>query len=477
MFISKVIKSIGGFLAVIIFSREAGASPLGTYYGFIAFIGILSIPTDLGIESAAEKRISEGKDRDTYLASAILLKSVIIIVPSVLLLLANNYINQYLGAELGYILVLILVIDQGAGLGMRVLRGELRVGETALIQTIHPLSWLTVGYYLYIQGYGVSALVYGHLFGTILTLVISWWKVETNVGYPSINACRSLFDYGKYSVVPSIGGTVYSWIDILILTLFLTEVGNITRGEIGAYENAWRLSLLALMISRSIETTIFPQFSQWDAEGATDRIEEVIPKAALPSLLVVIPAFAGTIVLSKDLLRVLFGSEFTVAWLVLIIFSGEKVIQSLYGVFARPLMAIDRPELSAYATITSIIVNIILNIVLIFEFGIIGAAAATTISFGLNTILHARYLNKFIKIDLPLFQAAWSAVVSLVMMLLVYITSSIIVINTIPDLIFVVLFGVIIYVIGILIYSPTRTAIWQMTKPIIGKFSSKVSVS
>nr|WP_244880104.1 polysaccharide biosynthesis C-terminal domain-containing protein [Natrinema pellirubrum] len=58
--------------------------------------------------------------------------------------------------------------------------------------------------------------------------------------------------------------------------------------------------------------------------------------------------------------------------------------------------------MAAYATIASISLNLLLNIVLIWEFGIVGAAIATTISFAANTTLHIYYLNRFIDINLPL---------------------------------------------------------------------------
>lgn len=117
--------------------------------------------------------------------------------------------------------------------------------------------------------------------------------------------------------------------DVIILTFFVSFGIGISRAEIGAYENAWRVSLVVILFSQAVSTVLFPQFSKWDSEGALHKIESAIPRALLPSLLLVIPAFVGTTVLSKDILSILFGEEFVVAWVALIILTGERY-SSLY---------------------------------------------------------------------------------------------------------------------------------------------------
>lgn len=465
--ISRTGKSLIGFLAIVIFSRRLGASSIGIYYSFIALLGLLSIPADFGISSATEKRISEGTDESSYLGGALILKIPIIIIISGLIFFSRDYVNYYLGAELAVPLVATLIIGEMGNLTLNVLRGELRVGETAIVEIIRPLCWLVLGYILYTYEYGVHGLVYGYLIGTLLMLLFGWWRMSTKISYPTTDHLRSLFDFGKYSIITTVGSYVYSWIDVAILTFFVVRTSSVVRGDIGAYENAWRLSLVVLVVSRSIGATVFPQFSRWSAENTTDRIEEMIPTVALPSLLVVIPGFVGITILSKDLLRILYGPEFTVAWLALIILAAEKILQSVHGVIARPLQAIDRPDLAAYATIISIITNVILNIILILEFGIVGAAIATAISFAINTLLHAYYLNMFLQINIPLRESGWCVVASIVMGISVYQVRSIVDISTIIDLLGIVGIGIVIYSAVLLTYKPIRSLGQQILKTII----------
>lgn len=454
--LAKVTAAITSFVAVVVFSRELGASPLGSYYPFIALLGFLSIPADIGIRSAAEKRISEGEDLSLYLGTAIALKAPFLIAVLIAILLLSPYIEQYLGRDLAVPLAIAIVVQEMARFSIYVLRGELRVGETAVVQTLRPIGWLLVGYLLLSSGYGVEGLVYGYIVGTMAMMIIGWWKVATKPTWPTFRHARSLLRYSKFSALSSVGAYFYGWMDVAILTLFLTLGITGTRAEIGAYENAWKVSTLVMLVGQAIALSIFPQFSRWNAEDATDRIEAIIPSALIGSILFVIPTFAGTIVLSKDILMVLFGAEFTVAWLALIILAGEKIFQSVLIISGKVLMALDRPDLDAYATLLAILVNLVLNVILIWKFGIVGAALATTISFATNTIVQTYYMNRILNVKLPVNEILWCVVASVVMGIVVYLARSTFEINSMVRLIAVILLGAIFYAAFVLTYEPIQ---------------------
>lgn len=467
LFTSRVAKAIINFTAVIVFSRLLGASPLGSYYPFIALLGIISVPASFGINGAIEKRISEGDDQAIFLGTALSVKFSIVLFFCLILYLFRSSVNLYLGKQFAILLIVTLFVDQIGGIFLPVLRGELRVGETALLEILRPVCWLIFGYFFYTLDYGVYGLVYGYLIGTCLQLLAGWWKTSIEIGHPSYQHACSLIDYGKYSMILHLGGTVFSWIDVAILSFFVVGSNFLTRGDIGAYENAWRLSLIAVMASRAISTAVFPQFSRWDAEGARDQIEDLIPKAALPSLLIVIPSFVGTAILSRELLTILFGSEFAVASLSLIILSAGMIVQSIHGVVAQPLQAIDRPDLAACATIIGIVSNIVLNISLVWKFGIAGAAVATAVSFTVNTILHVLYLRNFLTIHLPWREATWGAVAAVIMGVVIYTLRMLISTTTMIDLSVIILTGIVVYSVLALAYTPIRTTARQLFQQLI----------
>jgi O-antigen/teichoic acid export membrane protein len=467
LFAVRTGKAVISFIAVIVFSRKLGADPLGIYYPFVALLGVALLPSDLGIGSAVTKRLSEGKDRRQYVGAALLMKMPIVVVVGIGALLASEQINRFLGADLAVIFVIVLLVNGLGGISIRILHGELRVDEAAVLEIFRPLGWLILGYILFTFGYGAEGLVYGYFFGSILVGLIGWWRVSVLPARPNLDHVYSLFDFAKFSAISSVGGFFYSWMDILILTSFVSVGIGVTRGDIGAYENAWRLSLVVMLLGKSVATVLFPQISEWDTKNNIKKIESSISTALLPSLLVVIPGFVGTLILSRDLLRILFGQEFTVAWIALIILTAGKIPQSLHILLSKALNAVDRPDLAAIAAILSAVLNAILNIIFIWRFGLVGAAIATTVSFLINTILHWYYLAEFLEVRLPIRNTGFIIVASVIMGVCIHYITIIVEPNRFFSLVGIVLCGIIVYSSILIVFKPIRVEVQEKVQQII----------
>ena len=159
IFFARVVTSFASFGAVIVFSRELGADTLGVYYPFVALLGILALPTDFGLSLAVEKRISEGEDRPQYFAGGGLIRLFLLIIFSFPIYLFQTQISTYIGTNVGSILIIALWSRVSADFSLGILKGELRVGETAAIRVLQPLIWLTIGYALISIGYGVDGII------------------------------------------------------------------------------------------------------------------------------------------------------------------------------------------------------------------------------------------------------------------------------------------------------------------------------
>jgi len=440
------------FLGIAYFARVLGPSPMGVFFLFQALLGVLAIPADFGLRGAVEKRISEGESRGTFLSSAVLLKVLPILAIVAAILLFRPLINGYLGENLAILLAVAIVLQEIAQLAVVVLKGELRVGETAVLQVARQGTWLGVGAALVSQGFGAIALVYGLLAGLSIVLIWGWYKVSVVPNSPSRRHARSLFNYGKHNFVSSLGGYFYNWMDVALIGLFLTQA------HVGAYEIAWRVCSVVTLLSRSIATAIFPQVSEWSAADSHGRIEDLLPKVLTPSLILVIPAFFGTVLFSEEILGLVFGAEYTIAALALIILMFDQVTEAGQVILGRSLQAIDRPDLAARATVVGVVLNLVLNVVLISEFGITGAAVATMVASLISgLILHGFYLSRLISLQIPVRELTSSVFAAVVMTILLQVVVSSITIDSIINLLLVISIGAAIYA-GTLLMFPSMRA-------------------
>jgi O-antigen/teichoic acid export membrane protein len=239
--------------------------------------------------------------------------------------------------------------------------------------------------------------------------------------------------------------------DIAIIGLFLTQA------HVGAYEVAWRVTSVSILFSQAISMTIFPQVSEWSANGSNERIEDLIATVMTPSLFFVIPVFFGSILLSQDILALVFGQDYAIASVVLIVLMSDKIFQAIQLVVGRSLQAIDKPDLAARAVIISILSNAVLNIVLVVEFGIIGAAVATLVSSVLNDALHLIYLQKFIRVQFPYKEILECISASLVMTGAIFVVKSIYGIGDILQLVIIIVSGGMIYCLTALLLPNLRS--------------------
>jgi O-antigen/teichoic acid export membrane protein len=414
IFISKILGSGVSFLGIVLFARTLGMSTIGVFFLFQTVLGLLVIPADFGLRGGVEKRISEGYDSGRVFSTAIFLKLFPIFAICIIIMIFDGLVNQYLGANLAPYLALGLVLQEIANLFAVLLRGQLRVIATAPMQPLRQTTWLAIGGGLVSVGFGIKALIFGYLSGLILMTAYGFAVSGLTLALPSTDIARSLIDYSKYNLVSSVGGRMYEWLDVAILGLILGQ------SAVGAYEIAWRITVIVLLLSRSIATVIFPEVSSLDAGDARDEIADLISSAIGPSTIITIPAFFGVLILSKQILYFVFGAEYTIAWIVLILLMAETSVHSVHIIFGRGLLGINKPNLAAKATVVSLIIGVTLNFALIPRFGLTGAAVATFVSFTFNSIAHYYLLGKFINIQFPKQEVLWNIFSSVGMLLLIY---------------------------------------------------------
>lgn len=453
VFLAEVAAVVLSFLAIIYYARELGAARLGVFFLFQASLFVLGRPADMGIRMAVQKRISEGTDPASDLTTAVLLKTGLLLVLVSILLAARGYVNDYIGLELTWLLAVALVFKEMAGLMKNALSGELRVGETAIIDFSYSIVLYGGGVLLVYLGHGVFGLVASLIAALATQFVLAFRAQDTGFGRPSLERMYSLFDYAKFTIVPGVGYQVYQWMDILILGVLATS------DAVGVYEVAWRVGGPVLLAARSIGVAVFPQFSSWESAGSKDSIEELFSQIFTPSLLLVFPAFFGTMVLSEEILTLVFDAEFGAAGLALIVIMAGKIPGGIKTLVGNALYGLDKPEYVTIATTVSIVTNVVLNVVLIWEFGILGAALGTMSSITIGASIRTYYLSRFIDIRVPYDELGWCVLASAGMAVALSAAKTVVAVDTVPRLFAFVVAGVVLYGVFVLLYPPLKDEI------------------
>lgn len=406
LFLSKSGRALLLFAGLTFFSRHLSPTQLGVFFLFFALQGLLSIPADLGIRSALEKRLSEGEAKEGVLGSALAIKLSLLASVGICVFLARRYVNAYLGADLALLLILALCLRELSLFYIQAVRGDLRVGETAPITFVQRFTWVVLGSILITVGFGVRGLVFGLICGSSVALVAAYIKCDIAPGWPSRTHARSLVEFSKYDMITGVGGRIYQWMDTAIIGLFLAQ------RYVSAYEMAWQVTLLVLLISKPIALTLFPHISKTQTVASSEQIGATVSKALGFATFVSVPAVVGSAIYAPAILQYLFGPEYVIAATVLVVLMVEKLFQSLNDVIGISVRAIDRPDLAAKATVVSVGLNLVLSPTLLFTIGFVGVAVATTVSWFVNTVLHVYYLSQHVHVAIPYRLIGWYVIAS-----------------------------------------------------------------
>lgn len=399
-FITKLSASVLGFLAMIYFARVLGASVLGIYFLAIGVVSWLVLGCKMGFMTAMTKRVSEAEERAEYTTAGLVSSLSLYIAISAVVYIFRNPLNEYLGAQLHILVILLLGVKVLNGFVSALMRGEHLVHLQGIQNFMGVASRSLFQVILVYMGFNLTGMLFGYLFGWIfvflaaLALMLHYAERSISLARPSQRHFRSLFDYAKYSWVGRLEVRTYSWTDIVVLGFFVPS------NLVGIYAICWNISSVMSLFGEALSNSAFPEISETSSkEGKQQAVGYLRDTLAYAGLLT-IPGLVGAAVVGRGVLSI-YGGEFMQGYIILVILVGAVLLHSYQTQFLNALNAVNRPDLSFKVNTAFIVTNVALNFLLIYLYGWIGAAVATMTSSLLGVILAYWMTKQVLTFSLP----------------------------------------------------------------------------
>ncbi len=161
---------------------------------------------------------------------------------------------------------------------------------------------------------------------------------------------------------------------VIMLGMFRTEA------EVGYYAIAVKLATLTTFILNAVNSMAAPKFSELFHSDKMDELFYVAKKSAKLIFWTTTPILLGFIILGKPLLSLVFGSEFAIAYPVLVLLSFGQFVNSISGSTGLFMNMTGNQKIFSNIMLFAALINIVLNYLLIPTFGNFGAAAAAMVS-------------------------------------------------------------------------------------------------
>lgn len=402
-FISLSTTSLSHLLLRIVLGRELGPSGLGVYtLVFTVYMFGMQFAA-FGIGSALTKYVAEfGNDRTKtkeYISSGMVSSIVTGTTTGVILYLFSEIIstNIFNIPEMESLLKVTalcfpFIAMQKASLGT--LNGFREMKIYALLDiTLNGLILLTSVFFVKILGMGTEGATYGFVLPTILVGVLSLTFIRNYyIKYTNSlnNITKAVIWFGFYTVLSSSVGTLYHYVDSLMLGHFIGET------DVGYYSIAVIFIQGLALIPNSIQRITTPIIAGYYSKKQYNKIAELMKNVLLKSYAITFFISICLALVGKQLIIFLFTKEFLPAYIPLLVLLIGYVINAPIGSIGGFLGSIGKVNVSFRITIISSLINIIANFLLIPKYGLIGASTATSFSFIINTLLYYIVLKKYI---------------------------------------------------------------------------------
>ncbi|MDD1664242.1 MAG: oligosaccharide flippase family protein [Methanomicrobiales archaeon] len=371
MLASSTIITFIGFFATMFYAHWLGAEILGYFFLFLSFYSLLSLLSDLGINYATLKRISEGTEQDAYFTTSLLVRLALFGVVSIILVVFRDRFVDLNNAGLFWILILAFGIGTIASCLATAVAGANRLGLAASMSILDNITRICVQVTAVLLGYQIFGLVGGLIAGLLVEMGIALRYLDFRPVRVHLRHLQSLLHYSVWAFLASSGTAFLENANIILIGYFMAS------SDVGIYGICWTFSYFALFVSTALTNTLWVKVSRWSSDGEKEAIALSLTRAISYALLFALPIIIGGILLGRDLLYYLYSADFAAGFLPLAILFLARGFQSVYQLFYTFLMAMDAAQDAFLIVLAGSIVNFALSLLLIPAAGLAGAAAGT----------------------------------------------------------------------------------------------------
>ena len=397
LFIESIVGLFAGYVFWFIMTKFTTSDVIGIAAAVISLANIFVVISILGVPSGvqrflgksfAEKKLENAK---VQVKASMILITIGIVANSLLIILVNNLIGDFINFEFNLLIVAIILVASMST--FRVVRNiviaSLQTKWLPLVMIVSTTGKIILAIILLLMGTGAIGVTIGFTFsGFVGSILLSFYLLVIFKGtskHSEVTLYRSMKDI-------LIAGSA-NWIPALV-TRIGTQLGTIVvfglqgATQAGVYFIAFSVATAIMTVMLVLLTIAFPTLS-----GMTDGRKRFAWRMTKMSLILGIPFSISVIFYAKDVL-LLFGPNYIdgvlvlqlllVSMLPITVATGIRTLVYSYGNYRQVL------TIGLFTGIP----RIILYFVLVTFYGNVGAASAFTIGAVIGYIASVFIANR-----------------------------------------------------------------------------------
>ncbi|MEA5448619.1 lipopolysaccharide biosynthesis protein [Leptolyngbya sp. CCNP1308] len=346
-------------------------------FGIVAlasvFLGFLQLFLNQGVGQAIiQSNNLDDADLNTAFWANVSLNGILTIVGFSIASFAATFFDEPALTPIIQALSLTFLLSGFGNIQQALLEKELQFRALAIRSVIAIFLSGIVGIVMAFRGYGVWSLVGQQLTNSLFQVVILWCLSDWKPGFRfSLKNSNMLIEFG----IGEIGFKTFDYFsrrgDDLVIGYFLGSTA------LGYYTVAYKILLVMTQLLITVTSKIaLPAFSK--IQGDKERLRRSFYTATQMTSLVAMPAFLAVSVLSKQLIEVVFGSQWLPSAPVMSVLALVGVLQSVSYFNNSVILALGKPYWRLGFMSASGVTNILAYLITV-QWGILAVASAYVI--------------------------------------------------------------------------------------------------
>lgn len=395
--------SVGNFgsrfihAAIIIYAaRILGASGYGVFSYALSLASFFVIFSDIGISQLLTREVAKHPDKArAYISTSLAIKIFFLAVVIILMLSIAPHLSKIPEAKkLIPIIAVLFIFDGLRNFGFAITRSQNRMELETFFTVLTDISITVIGFLMLLKNPSAEALAWGYVAGSGLGLAMlglalrNWFKNLT-------------VNFDKKLVLPIISSAwplaIVSLFSILTIDIDTIIIGWFRNAsDLGLYGIAQRPVQLIYALPALLATSLFPVLSKLIHNKETERVRMVNERSFAISFGLAIPLTLGGIILGKQIIYALFGTEYLGAILTFQLFLITIILVFPEILLGNLFFAYGFRKIFIIAAALGATTNVIFDFLFIPRYGIAGSVVATILA---HIVILSCYWLKMRRID------------------------------------------------------------------------------
>lgn len=373
-------------LIVIYATRKLGVEGYGVFSYVLGLAGFFTFFKNIGVDGILTREVAKKpEERHIYLSTSFWIEIVLLAITAALIIFVAPFFSGIKSVTTLFpFAALIFIFDDLRDLFVAFFRGKEKMEMEALIVVISNFALVFFGFFALYFWSTPKSFIIANSAASFAGVLISVFLLRSFVKGIVKNFEKNLVMPILKSAFPfAVGGLAGAFlfnVDVVMLGWWRTTE------EIGLYSAAQKLVGILAILPGFIAAAIFPSLSRF-AHSDQERMKIIFKGALKIIFIIAIPLIIGGIILKEPIMGFIFGSDYIPAANVFVILLFSILAIHPLPILSNLLFAFDKQARMIKYALVSSLCNLGLNFLLIPEYGMMGAAMATLISFFVYIIL------------------------------------------------------------------------------------------